>query len=332
MAGRRIVVTGGAGFIGRAVVGRLVADGDHVVALVRDPARARHLERDGVTLSRSALDDPATLVDAIRGADIVLHGAGSYRVGIGLRERDAMWDANVGATTRVLDAAIEAGAPRIGYISTNNIVGNTGGRIVDEAWRRPPDAGFLSWYDETKFRAHEVAEARIAAGAPVVIVQPGQTYGPHDHSLASRQLELAHAGRLPYLAFADAGIAWAHVDDLALGIAAVLERGRIGEAYSLAGESLRLDEAVEIAARVSGHRPPRLRIPTRLLRAIAPVNDRLGGLPGMPASLAETLAASDGVTYWVNHEKATRELGYDPRPLAQGVADTWGRGRHTLAA
>jgi len=86
-----------------------------------------------------------------------------------------------------------------------------------------------------------------------------------------------------------------------------------------------MDEAIAIAARVGGKRPPRLRVPTRLLRMIAPLNDRLGGLPGLPQNLTETLRASDGVTYWASHDKATRELGFNPRGLEQGVADTWGR-------
>ncbi len=320
----RVVVTGGAGFIGRAVVARIADRGDEVIALVRDPARASHLVHPGVTLVRSTLDDPAALAHAMRDADAVIHAAGSYRIGIAKAERPAMLDANVGATERVLDAAIGAGAARIVHISTLNVLGNTHGAIRDEDYRRPAGEGFLSFYDETKVRAHEAAEARIARGAPIVIAMPGGTYGPHDHSLASRQLQLAHDGRLRYVVFPDAGLAWVHVDDLADGIVAALDRGRPGEAYALGGDVHRLDESLEIAAFVGGRRPPRFRVPTGLLRAVAPLSDRLGGLPGLPANLDEAIRASDGVTYWASHAKATAELGFHPRSLEQGVADTWG--------
>lgn len=320
----RIVVTGGAGFIGRAVVERLVARGDQVVALVRDPARAGHLAGDHVQLVASDLSSQEGLVAAMDGADAVAHVAGSYRVGIKPAERPAMWDANVGTTERVLGAAIGAGAPRILYVSTLGINGNTRGAVVDETWRRDTTGGFMSYYDETKFRAHEVAEGHIRQGAPIVIGMPGQTYGPHDHSLAGRQLEDAFAGRLPYIAFGDSGLAWAHVHDLADGLVAVLDRGRTGESYSLGGECRRLGEAVGIAAKAGGRRPPRFTIPTALLSAVAPINDRLGGLPGMPANLRETIDSSRGVTYWANHDKAAAELGYAPRSLAQGIVDTWG--------
>jgi dihydroflavonol-4-reductase len=323
----RVVVTGGAGFIGRAIVAHLAQLRHDVAALVRDANKARHLAQDGVTLVPSDLSEghESELLRTMEGADGVIHAAGAYRVGIRAAERQQMWESNVGTTQRVLDAAIAAGVPRTVYVSTNNVFGDTGGEIVDETFQRDLGGGFLSWYDETKFRAHEAAIERIARGAPVVIVQPGQTYGPHDHSDASAQLELAHAGRLRYMVFGALGLAWVHVDDLAGVIVAALDRGRLGEAYSLAGDCRRQGEAVAIAARIGGHRPPRLSVPTGLIRMMAPINDLIGGLPGMPPNLAETLRAGGSVTYWASHEKATRDLGFEPRSLEQGVADTWGR-------
>jgi len=214
------------------------------------------------------------------------------------------------------------------YVSTNNVFGDTHGKMVDESFRRDLRKGFLSWYDETKCRAHEAAEARIREGAPIVIVQPGQTYGPHDHSQASEQLLLAHQGKLRYVAFSSTGLAWVHVDDLADGIVAALDRGRVGEAYSLAGDPHRLGAAVAIAARIGGRKPPRFAVPTRMLRLIAPINDRLGGLPGLPGSFRETISAGEGVTYWARHDKAAAELGFRPRSLEQGIADTWGSREH----
>ncbi len=325
MTATRVVITGGAGFIGRAVVERLASRGTNIVALVRDPGRAKHLERAIVELVASNLENQRTLAQVMSGAHAVIHAAGSYRIGIPVSERPAMWDANVGATERVLDAAIEARVPRIVYVSTNNVFGNTNGVVVDETYRRDLSKGFLSWYDETKYRAHEEAEKRIAKGAPIVIVQPGQTYGPNDHSLATRELERAHAGTLPYIAFPNVGLAWVHVHDLAGAILAALDRGRLGEAYSLGGDVLRMADSIAIAARVGGRRPPALRLPLALLRLTAPINDRLGGLPGLPRNMRETISAGGDVTYWANHDKAACELGFNPRSLEQGVADTWGR-------
>jgi dihydroflavonol-4-reductase/farnesol dehydrogenase len=321
----RVVVTGGAGFIGRHVVKVLADRGDQVVALVRDPARTDHLAGPNVTLVGSDLKDPAQLRQQMAAADAVIHGAGMYVLGIKKSERPAMWDANVGTTERVLDAAIAAKVPRILYLSTVGVFGDTHGKLADETYRRDLSDGFVSWYDETKYRAHEAAEKRVAAGAPIVIVQPSQVYGRHDHSIGSLQLERAYHGTLKYTALTDGSACWVHVDDLTQGIVAALDKGRLGESYILSGDPKRMIDAIAIAAAAGGRKPPRTHMPTSLLKLMAPINDRVGGLPGMPGGMRDIIRASDGVTYLGNHDKATRELGFNPRTLEQGLVDTWGK-------
>jgi nucleoside-diphosphate-sugar epimerase len=151
------VLTGGGGFIGGAIARRLRERGDAVVGLVRDRRRVASLEELGVELVEDDLSDVGRLAESFAAADAVIHAAGRYRIGIRRSERGAMWDANVGATTRLLDACERAGTPRILYLSTVNVFGNTHGRIVDESYRRDLGEGFVSWYDETKYGAHEVA-------------------------------------------------------------------------------------------------------------------------------------------------------------------------------
>jgi dihydroflavonol-4-reductase len=320
-AARRIVVTGGAGLVGRAVVRVLRDRGDTVVALVRDPRRAAHLTELGAELVEDDLSDIGRLTEVLRGADGAIHAAGSYRVGIPKSERGAMWDANVGTTTRMLDAAEAAATPRIVYVSTGNVYGNTHGVTVDETYRRNLDEGFLSWYDETKYGAHEVVEQRITGGAPTVIVLPSQVYGPGDRTGFGEQLQLAYAGKLPYRALVDVQIGLVHADDLAQGIVAALDGGRIGERYNLSGPAASLGEAEAIAARLGGHRLPWLRLPDGVLRAMAP----LGPLFGQP-NMRELVAASSGVTYLFSPAKAEAELGFATRDIETGLRDTFGVG------
>ncbi len=316
---KRIAVTGGAGFVGRGVVRGLSDRGDTVVALVRDPKKAPpDLAGPGVELVASDLSDVEELAEQLRDVDGAIHVAGSYRVGIRKDERGAMWDANVGTTTRILDAVEATRVPRIVYVSTANVFGNTRRVVVDETYKRDLAGGFLSWYDETKYGAHEVAEQRIAAGAPVVIVMPSQVYGPGDHTAVGEQLRLAYEGRLRYRAADDVGLGFVHVDDLAAGIIAALDRGVVGQSYVLSGPTTTLRDATEIAARIGGHTLPRLRISSGVLRAMAP----LGRLVGQP-NLREVVSASAGVTYWASAAKAVAELGFAPRDVEQGLRDTF---------
>jgi len=127
----RVWVTGGAGFVGRSLVRTLIARGYDVTAAVRDPRRATFLTDLGATVVEDDLSDVRRMTDGLREMDAVIHAAGQYRVGITREERGAMWDANIGTTTRVLDAAEAAGTKRIVYVSTANVYGNTFGLSVD---------------------------------------------------------------------------------------------------------------------------------------------------------------------------------------------------------
>jgi dihydroflavonol-4-reductase len=246
-----------------------------------------------------------------------------YRVGIAPSERPQMHDANVGTTHRVLDAFATAGLDRMVYVSTINVAGNTHGRIVDERHRRDLAEGFLSYYDETKFLAHRAVQERIGGGARIVIAMPGTTYGPNDHSAIGGQLRAAYDGVLPYLALADTGISPAHVDDVAAGIVAALDRGRIGESYFLGGPNMKLRDAMEVAARLGGHTLPRIELPTALIRIGSRAPAALSRAMGFPDDLGEVARSAIGVTYWGSSAKAATELGYVPRDLTSGLRATF---------
>jgi nucleoside-diphosphate-sugar epimerase len=320
----RVYVTGAAGFIGQATCRRLRARGDTVVAVVRRLDGADRLRDLGCEVVTGDLGSPEGLVGQMRGCDGVIHLAGTYRIGIAASERPAMLDVNVGAATRVLDAAIAVDMRRIVHVSTVNVFGDTKGRIVDETYRRDLRDGFVSYYDETKYLAHVAAAERARAGAPIVIAMPGTTYGRGDHSSTGGQLRAAFDGSARYVALGDLGISPVHVDDVAAGIVAALDRGRAGESYVLAGPNIRLREAMAVAARAGGRRPPRLTIPTGWLRALARFGPAAARPLGLPPDVGELISAGDGVTYWASSAKASLKLGFAPREIEAGMREAFG--------
>ena len=315
---RRIWISGATGFVGTAVARVLRMRGDEVIAPVRDRRRAEDLLDMGVTVIEDDLSDVDRMTETMKDVDAAIHSAGSYRVGITRQERGAMWDANIGTTTRFLDAAEAAEVPRILYVSTVGIFGNTKGQVADESYRRSIRDGFVSWYDETKFGAHEVVLQRTRTGAPIISVLPSQVYGPGDPSSVGEQLALAHAGKLPYRALDSVGLGFVHVDDLAAGIMAALDRGAVGRSYVLSGPRHRLKDALAIAARLGGKRLPRVAIPNGVLRLLAPVGRLVG-----QGNLREVVQAGAGVTYWASNERAAQELDWHPRELDEGLSDTF---------
>jgi nucleoside-diphosphate-sugar epimerase len=312
-------LTGGTGFIGGRVARGLRARGDEVVALVRSPDKAADLDAQLVS---GDLSDGDAIERGLEGCDACFHIAAVYEVGMPKSQRPAMLEANVRGTERVLDAAIEAGVQRIVYVSTVNVFGNTNGQVVDESYSRDEADGFYSYYDETKYRSHQVALDRIAAGAPIVIVQPGGVYGPGDHSVVGDMIDQTSAGKLRMKAFPEMGLNLVHVDDVAAGILLACDKGQIGRSYVLGGELTRMGELIDRVAAISERKPPRLTMPALLAKATAPLGPLVGPALGFPPNLSEAIKAANGVTYWAKDDRARAELGYSPRDLDTGLRET----------
>jgi dihydroflavonol-4-reductase len=317
----RAFLTGGTGFLGGHVARLLRSRGDEVVALVRSPSKSGGLEALGCELTDGSLADRASIEDGIRGCNAVFHVAAVYKVGIPRSEHPAMYDANVRGTERVLDAAVAAGVRRIVYVSTIGAFGDTRRQVVNESYRHPGDR-YLSYYEETKVLAHRVAEGRIAAGAPVIIVQPGGIYGPDDPSDLGNLIGRIRRGRIPARVFPETGFVWVHVEDAAEGLLLAHDRGRIGESYVLGGQLGTIGDMIDIVARASGRKPPRVTLPGWAVRMGIPFGPLVGRLMGVGPNLRESIRAADGATYWATDEKARRELGYAPRDLETGIRET----------
>jgi dihydroflavonol-4-reductase len=316
----RAFITGATGFVGGRVADKLRKRGDDVVCLVRDPGKAGGLRAAGCEIVEGDLADQERLQAAMAGADAVFHLAADYRVGVKPAEHPAMEDTNVGGTTRVLDGAIAAGVLKIVYVSTVAAFGNTRGEVVDELYRHP-GGSYTSEYERTKVEAHKVAVDRIGSGAPIVILQPGGIYGPGDHSAIGAQIDQAAKGKLPAVAFPKLGLNMVHVDDVADGVIAAYDRGTTGESYVLGGEMTTLGDLIGRAARVAGRKPPRMTVPTGVLKAMVPIAPLVTRAMGVGPNLKELISASDGVTYWATDDKARRDLGYAPRDLDTGLRE-----------
>lgn len=315
----RTFVTGATGFIGGHVARQLVDAGHHVVALVRSPEKAGALAAMGVEIAVGDVTDRASMVAPMRGADGVFHIAAWYEVGA--RDSSKARAINVDGTRNVLELMAELKIPKGVYTSTLAVHSDTRGRLVDESYRF--DGEHLSEYDRTKWLAHyEVALPMIAAGLPLVIVQPGVVYGPGDHSSIATTLRDYLRGRLPVVPRGTA-FCWAHVEDIARGHLQAMAKGRVGECYHLAGPALALADVLRMAESITGIKAPRILVGPGALRASAAVMSVLERVLPVPATFrSETLRVSAGTTYIADASKAARELGFEVRPVEIGLRET----------
>ncbi|HVF52769.1 MAG TPA: NAD-dependent epimerase/dehydratase family protein [Actinomycetota bacterium] len=314
----KVFITGATGFVGGAVAAKLRERGDDVVALVRDPERAAKLSKAGCELVQGDLSSVEAMESAMMGCDGAIHSAAIYEIGVTKQRCNDLYETNVAGTERVLSAALKAEVAKVVYISTVNAFGDTHGEVVDETHVHHED--YVSCYDETKHLAHKVAQRMIEGRAlPGVIALPGGVYGPGDTSEAGAMYDRFLKGKLPAIAFADAGFNMVYIDDVADGILLCLDKGKVGESYVLGGELTTVGGVIKALANAAGRDYPRVTVPSRIVKTIAPLGPVIGPMMGFPRNLREVVRAADGVTYWARHDKAMRELGYSPRSLDEGM-------------
>jgi dihydroflavonol-4-reductase len=313
------LVTGATGFVGSAVARALLQRGRRVRVLARPNSNRRNLAGLSVELVEGRMEDPNSLVRAVAGCRYVYHVAADYRIWV--PDPGPMFRANVEGTRDLLAAALEAGVERIVYTSSVATLGLVPGGSADEDI--PSRIGdMIGPYKQSKFLAEEaVRELARERGLPVVIVNPSTPVGPGDikPTPTGRLIVEAARGQMP--AFVDTGLNIVHVDDVAEGHLAAAEKGRIGERYILGGENMALAEILAEVARAVGRRPPRLRIPHGALLPVA-----FGAELAARISGREPFVTLDGVRMsrkkmYFSSQKASRELGYAPRPARHAIAD-----------
>src|SRR5688572_18198989 len=311
-------VTGATGFIGGELVKQLIGRGHRVVALVRSPQRASMLKALGVELHAGDITDRETLKAPMAGVDGVFHVAAWYKVGVKEPLADQI---NIDGTRNVLQTMQALAIPRGVYTSTVAVFSDTKGAVPDETYRY--DGPHLSTYDRTKWIAHyRVALPKMEDGLPLSIVMPGLVYGPGDTSGMRTGLVDLLRGRLP-MTPARTAFCWAHIEDTARGHILAMEQGKPGETYIIAGPRHTFEYAFDLAASIAKVRAPMLHPGPRMMRSMAAVMSGVGHFVTLPPALTpEALRVLAGTTYFGSNEKAVRELGFSPRPLEEGMAQT----------
>ena len=313
----RYFVTGATGFVGAEVAKQLLTRGHNVVALARSPEKAALLAMLGAEVLQGDITEPDSMRAGMQGVDGVFHIAGWYKTGAPRADGEAT-AINVNGTRHVLDLMRELQIPKGVYTSTIAIYSDTHGSLVDETYRY--DGPHLSVYDRSKWRAHyEVVLPAMAAGLPLVAVLPGVVYGPGDLS-AIRDLFVHHLRRRMLVVPARTAYCWGHIEDTAHAHIEAMEHGVAGQSYIIAGPRHTLREALDVASKYSGRAAPWAGVPPWLLsgasRALALV-ERAVPLP--PGLSSETVRVAAGVTYLASHDRATRQWGFAPRGLDEGL-------------
>ena len=311
----RVLVTGGGGFLGGAVVRGLLDRGDEVTSVARgDYPQLRAL---GVHTVRGDLAEPGTALRAAEGCGAVVHVAAKA----GIWGADADYErSNVQATEQVLHACRKHGIARLVHTSTPSVVhGGSDIRGGDESL--PYAEHYATAYPRTK----AVAERAVLAAADdrlgTVALRPHLVWGPGDTQLVPRVLDRARRGRLRLVGGGDALIDTTYVDDAVAAHLGALDRVAPGAACSgrayfvSSGDPRPVREVVNAILAAAGLPPETRSVPL-------PVAELAGGLaesawrllgrddePPMTRFLARQLATA----HWFDLTAARRDLGDQPQ-------------------
>lgn len=304
----RLLVTGGTGYLGQAVVRAFAAHGHEPVVFARTAAASGLPGR----LVDGDVRDVAALDRAAAGCDAICHMAAL--VAVWRRRREDFDEINVGGLRNVLQIAAARGTTPVLYTSSFLAL-------------PPSDAASplrANDYQRTKLDAERVAASAAAGGDPIIRLYPGVLYGPGpltEGNLVGRLLADHLHGRLPGLIGADRIWSYAYVEDVAAGYVAALERGRPGDTYRLGGANVPQMRLFEIVREQTGRRPPR-RIPDAVAGVLGVAEELrarlLHGTPKLTRGTLEILRHD----WALDSSQAAADLGYVATRLEDGVART----------
>jgi len=316
----RILVTGATGKVGNAVARRLAERGDEVVVLARDVAAARESLPAGVELVPGDVTRPETVHKAVAGAQAVFNCMGIYEQW--LPDVGRFEQVNAQGALTVVTAARQAGARRVVHTSTFDVFhAEQGGTLSEENLARYPKG---TAYERSKQHAEELvlSEASEGDGIEVVIVNPAGVYGPGPWAEAGLDSAMRDAIRRRLPACPPGGMTLAHVDDVASGHIAALDRGKPGERYILGDGFATMREILGAAVGEAGRgwAPPAM--PTALAKGLASGGEAVSNLIRRPPLIGKGALHFMLWQARVDNSKAREQLGVEFRPWQQGIPET----------
>lgn len=304
-------VTGGSGFVGGALIRRLVADGWTVRALARSDRSVRLVEDAGAEAVRGDLDSVEAMRAGASAADVFHHAAAKVEDFGPAEEFERV---TVQGTKNALTAARGAGVARFVHVGTEAalMAGQPLVNVDESAPLRPDSPAPYPW---SKARAEQAVRNANGDGLETVVVRPRFVWGRGDSTLLPQIVAMVEAGKFAWIGGGRQLTATTHIDNTVEGLVLAAERGKPGGVYFVTdGDPVVFREFVSDLIRTQGVEPPTRTVPLPLARAVAAGSEsawKLLHLEGNPPLTRFTVWVS-ALECTLDDSRAREELGYRP--------------------
>jgi dihydroflavonol-4-reductase len=298
----KTLVTGGTGFVGGAIVERLVHRGREVRVLARPTSRVAHLEDLGVEIVRGDILDSESMLNAVADCNVVYHAAAIYDLWV--PDPEELRRTEVEGTKCVLESCLRSGVERVIHTSTALAIGEPKGCTGNE--KTTHRGYFLGHYERAKFEAERQALSYVEQGLAVICVNPAAVYGAGDFKPSGRSLVDVLSGRIPMLFPGSWSIV--HRDDVAEGHILAETEGTPGRRYILSERAVSTAQFFEMACRAGNRKMPRVG-PGWVAGVYAGAGEFVARMTGRPPRLPRENYRLLSHGFQVDGSRATRELG-----------------------
>jgi nucleoside-diphosphate-sugar epimerase len=329
MGPNKILVTGGTGFLGLALVKQLVADGHAVVSVARgENDELSKLGVDQVRLDIGAIgaaQNAALLKDALKGVDLVFHIAA--KVAMWGRRADFL-RVNVAATEALLTAAQQSGVRRFVYTSSPSVIAS-GVDLKGVNESLPYPAHYEAFYPETKATAERLVLGSHREGFSTVALRPHLIFGPGDTNLVPTIISKAKAGRLSIIGHGENRADFSFIDDCVqahlCAARALSADSKVGGVpyFVSQGEPTKLWDFINTILEGIGEKPITRRLPTGVAHGLASVLELGARIIGREPPLTRFLVSELATDHYFDISAARTKLGFQPRvTMAAGLQKT----------
>lgn len=313
-----VVVTGASGHIGTNLVRALIRDGRRTRSLVH----VQHLSIDGLDTEvfQGDICDLDSLLGAFKDAEVVYHLAACISLSMKVWPRlDAI---NVHGTRNVVEACLKSGIKRLVYFSSIHALNQEPlDEPMDESRPLSVSPDFPP-YDRSKALGEMEVRRGIEKGLDAVIIYPSAIIGPHDYEpsyLGEAIMDLA-LRKLP--AMVTGGYDWVDVRDVVEGAITAEKKAKAGESYILSGHWVSMQEMSTIISEITGTPTPRITVPLWLAHLGVPLVALYSRITRQRPLYTKFSLNALKSNRNMSNDKASRELGYQPRPFRETLSNT----------